>query len=239
MPTALVEELHKIIDHGIVFTTKDCPQNGPILLINYQAWYTQAVKLVNTFAPERVDDFLRAYRRPKGANAVFQHYSIEDYLNLGGMIQGSDELKSAAFTIRIQTQLGILKGAVQNAENSIGNLRGVLQADLLDSEILKCRELLKFGYLRPAGVLAGVVLETYLADVCLRYSLKLAKKDPSINDYATALQAGNVIDTILWRKIQSLADIRNLCGHKKEREPTKEEVLELVSGIERIIKSLN
>jgi hypothetical protein len=44
---------------------------------------------------------------------------------------------------------------------------------------------------------------------------------------------------IAWRKIQGLADLRNLCGHAKEREPTKDDVGELIDGTERLLKSLN
>lgn len=37
--------------------------------------------------------------------------------------------------------------------------------------------------------------------------------------------------------IQHLGDIRNLCDHNKDREPTKEEVEELINGIDQIIKT--
>jgi hypothetical protein len=34
-----------------------------------------------------------------------------------------------------------------------------------------------------------------------------------------------------------LGDIRNLCGHDKHREPTADEVEELIEGTERILKT--
>jgi len=46
------------------------------------------------------------------------------------------------------------------------------------------------------------------------------------------------LDVANWRWIQRLGDIRNLCAHAKDREPTKDEVLELVNGVEKCIKTI-
>jgi hypothetical protein len=47
-----------------------------------------------------------------------------------------------------------------------------------------------------------------------------------------------VIDTPVWRKISFLADLRNLCSHKKDAEPTKEQVEELIQGAEWLTKNV-
>lgn len=47
-----------------------------------------------------------------------------------------------------------------------------------------------------------------------------------------------VYDIVNWRFIQHLGDIRNLCDHNKDREPTKEEVEELINGTEKVIKTI-
>ncbi len=52
------------------------------------------------------------------------------------------------------------------------------------------------------------------------------------------LKKDGIIDTPLWRQIQRLGDIRNLCDHNKEREPTREDVQELIDGVEKITKTL-
>jgi hypothetical protein len=41
-----------------------------------------------------------------------------------------------------------------------------------------------------------------------------------------------------WRFIQHLGDIRNLCDHAKEREPTKEGIEDLVAGTEKVLKTI-
>ena len=59
----------------------------------------------------------------------------------------------------------------------------------------------------------------------------------SIADFNDAFK-DNVYDTVEWRRIQRLGDIRNLCDHNKDREPTKEELDELIGGTERAIKTI-
>ena len=114
----------------------------------------------------------------------------------------------------------------------------VLQADVFDSELESARELLKKGYIRAAGAIAGVVLEKHLGHVCGKHNLKTRKKHPTINDFNQMLKDNSVIDTAVWRKIQYLGDIRNLCDHNKDRDPKGEEVTSLLDGVEQIIKTL-
>jgi hypothetical protein len=52
------------------------------------------------------------------------------------------------------------------------------------------------------------------------------------------LKSASVIDTPTWRKISFLADLRNLCSHKKDSEPTKQQVEELIQGAEWLTKNV-
>jgi len=45
-------------------------------------------------------------------------------------------------------------------------------------------------------------------------------------------------DVVQWRFVQRLGDIRNYCAHNKDREPTKDEVNELIDGADKIIKTV-
>jgi len=53
------------------------------------------------------------------------------------------------------------------------------------------------------------------------------------------LRDNDVIDIPTWRFIQHLADLRNLCTHKRKKEPTKEDVEELINGVEKVIKTIS
>ena len=53
-----------------------------------------------------------------------------------------------------------------------------------------------------------------------------------------ALKASDVLETLTWRWIQRLADIRNYCCHNKDRDPTDEEVAELLDGVDKAVETV-
>jgi hypothetical protein len=77
-----------------------------------------------------------------------------------------------------------------------------------------------------------------LAKVCSSKSLTTRKKKPTLSDWNDILKDADVYDVSTWRGIQRFADIRNLCAHPGDRDPTKEEVDELIRGVERITKTI-
>jgi hypothetical protein len=64
------------------------------------------------------------------------------------------------------------------------------------------------------------------------------KAHPTISDFTDLLKTASVLDVPSWRQLQRLGDIRNLCDHNKQREPTKDEVVELIDGTEKLCKTL-
>jgi hypothetical protein len=144
----------------------------------------------------------------------------------------------AAVAMRLHVQLEILKSVEARFESSLLDIRQIVQADLYDSELEGARDLLKTGFLRGAGVVTGVVLEKHLSHVSANHKIPLRKKNPTISDYNDLLKQNSVVDVPDWRYIQRLGDLRNLCGHNKDREPTKDEVAELIDGVAKILKTL-
>jgi hypothetical protein len=82
------------------------------------------------------------------------------------------------------------------------------------------------------------VLERHLQRVAKNHHIAIRKKDPSISDLNEPLTAQGIYDVPTWRKIQLLADIRNLCSHQKAAEPTNDQVEEIISGVAAVIKSV-
>ena len=134
-------------------------------------------------------------------------------------------------------QLTILNSIEERVDSVLGNIEGELYAELQDSEVVVARQLAKVS-LRAAGALVGVVIEGHLQKVAQAHGVKLAKKNPTIADLNDPLKAASVIETPAWRKISFLADLRNLCSHKKDVEPTKEQVEELIQGAEWLTKNV-
>jgi hypothetical protein len=202
-------------------------------LDHYQQWYSKAYAVIKVILPDRLNDFTILYKIEKRGNVAAENYCISDALiALSGP---GFQPKSAAWSVR--QQVGILRSCLDSFDSRLFDIQTTLQADLFDSEIDAAKHLQKRGFLRASGAICGVVIEKHLSQVCLQRGVTLRKSNPCIADYNDALK-DNAYDTINWRKIQHLGDLRNLCDHNKDREPTKEEVTELISGTEWLTKSI-
>lgn len=140
--------------------------------------------------------------------------------------------------MRFKTQLGILKAVENRFESSLFDIKQLVQADLFDSELDTSRELAKHGFLRAAGAVAGVVLEKHLEQVVTNHSIATKKQHPTISDLNDLLKNAGVLDVPTWRGIQRLGDLRNLCDHNKRKEPTPDDVTELIDGVAKVSKTL-
>lgn len=203
---------------------------------NYQLWYTEALALIKQLMPNRLLEFSQLYNGDGQRKQIDgTTYHIQDWLD-GIRVQYFDNLGVAS--MRFNTQLKILESIEARFESSLFDVAQVVRADLFNSELDAARELAKNGFLRAAGAIAGVILEKHLAQVCDNHRVPVRKKDPAINDFNQPLKDAGVLDVPAWRQIQRLGDIRNLCDHNKHREPTKDEVIELIDGVDKISKTL-
>jgi hypothetical protein len=209
----------------------------------YQSWYTEALRALKQLLPERLVEFTSYYEiDPKRKRLNTQTFSIQDWL-LGiratPNILGEKPFEDlSAIIMRFGSQIQILESAKLRFDSRLFDIRQLVEADLFDSEIDGARELLKNGFLRGSGVIAGVVLEKHLSEVCESHQILIRKRNPTIGDFNDALKEGDSIDVPTWRFIQRLGDLRNLCGHNRDREPTPDEATELLDGVAKIVKSV-
>jgi hypothetical protein len=206
------------------------------------AGYTEACAVLKQLVPDRLEEFVHLYHRDgKRRESDDETYHIQNWLN--GVGVPVDDMREPLFDsldvimMRFDTQRQILNSAGARFESSLFDMAQLVRTDLFDSELDAARELVKHGFLRPAGAIAGVVIEKHLAQVCVNHTVAI-KKNPMINDFNDALKKAGVVDVPGMRQIQRLADIRNLCDHNKHREPTKGEVIELIDGAEKLCKTL-
>jgi hypothetical protein len=184
------------------------------------------------------------YEKSRTRKALtFENYKIEDYLQ--GLTVSNPNTFPATRIVgpeaaipQFRQQLAILNSAAARFESSLFEIRQLVQADLLDSELEEAEFLAKNKFTRAGGALAGVSLEKHLSQVCNNHGVKLPKKDPTIAELNDALRTANVYDIPQWRAVQHLADLRNHCDHNKTREPTSDEVNELIDGVKKITKTL-
>lgn len=206
----------------------------------YNAWYNESLALIRQLIPERLEDFKQYYKQEKRKEFTYNTYTISDYLI--GLVKKNynDEivLGTTQVITKFEQQSAILKSLEHRFDSSLYEIRQLLQSDLFDSEIETSKELSKNGFYRAAGAVCGVVLEKHLSEVCESHKVTIKKKSPHISDLNQALKDNDIIDVPLWRKIQHLGDLRNLCDHKKDREPDSEDLSELIRGSEWVIKNL-
>lgn len=207
---------------------------------DYQRWYTKAIKAVALLAPDRYQEFRGYYEiDPKRKGLGYGTYVIQDYIK--GVVPNGFAYPD--FGTREQAlrcffnQLTILCSLTERIDSVLSDIEGELYTELQDSEIAIARRLAKVSA-RAAGALMGVVIEGHLQKVASNHEIKVSKKNPTIADLNDALKSAGIIDTPTWRKISFLADIRNLSSHKKDTEPTKEQVEELIQGAEWLIKNV-
>jgi hypothetical protein len=215
--------------------------NLPSFKEKYQYWYTESLSIIKLLLPDRMNDFVKLYEKPKGRKKVeYGTYVIEDCLQGLRVTRGLGEkvVGPEAAIPQFQQQLNILKSVKRRFKSSLFDIKQLVQADLFDSELDAARELNKKGFTRGAGAVAGVVLESHLSQACDNHKIKVTKKNPTINDFNQLLKDNEVIEMPTWRFIQHLADLRNLCDHKKKRDPKTEDIDELIEGVGKITKTL-
>jgi hypothetical protein len=215
-------------------------KNPPIFI--YNSWYSKALPLVRQLMPERYKEFQELYRLEKRDqnNIDTLTYTISDYLLRLSITKNGNEAVDAfsSFYSKFKLQSSIIASANVRIDSILNDIEGVLQAELFDNDLDSADALIKIGYYRASGAIAGVTIEKHLGQVAKNHKFKLNKKNPTIADFIQKFKDEDILDIPDWRFLQRLADIRNLCVHKKERDPTKDEVKELIEGTRKIVKTL-
>lgn len=107
------------------------------------------------------------------------------------------------------------------------SLKTLVQAEVFDSELEQAKELLRQEYFTAAAVIAGVVLETALRELCDRECISHGKLVKMNADLAKA----GVYSKLVHRQITALAVIRNSAAHGKTSEFTKQDVTNMVRDV--------
>ena len=234
------EETARVFEESLGDKADEFIQALPSFKREYQPWYSEAKTLVRQLLPDRLADFTRYYEKPKTRKDItFENYAIGDYLQGLTRRRGIETVVGPAAAIPcFYQQLNIVKGIRGRFQSSLFDIRQIAQADLFDSEIDAAKELTKNKFFRAAGVVAGVVLERHLKEVCGAHAVTIRKRAPQMSDLNEALKGANVIDIPQWRSIQHLGDIRNLCAHDGESEPTADQVRDLLAGVSKVTKTI-
>jgi hypothetical protein len=204
-----------------------------------QIWYSKAIKLMEIFGSDRLNEFKSYYEvDPKRKFMGYGTYVIQDYL------KGIKPSRYESFDHNSETsknlynQYTILNSIFERLDSVLFNVESELIFEFQELELINAKNLLKIN-VRASGVIAGVILESHLGKVAENHSLKIPKKNPTLIDLNDFLKSNNIHNVTSFKKIQYLSDLRNLCAHKKDTEPTKEQIEELLEGVNWALKNIN
>ncbi|MBE9156663.1 DUF4145 domain-containing protein [Nodosilinea sp. LEGE 06152] len=113
----------------------------------------------------------------------------------------------------------------------LSSMRALVQAEVFDSELEQANELLNSGYSTAAAVVAGVVLETALRELCEKEGISVARLDKMNADLAKA----GVYNKFIQKRITALADIRNSAAHGKPNEFAEDDVIDMIKYVNQFL----
>ncbi|MBA5686338.1 DUF4145 domain-containing protein [Rugamonas apoptosis] len=133
---------------------------------------------------------------------------------------------------RFKRVLSVFRAAKEDFEGGyLTTMRNLVQAEVFTTELEQADELLGAGYPLPAAVIAGVVLETTLRDLCAQSGLVPGKLSKMNDDLAKAGRYNSVVQ----KQITALAAVRNSAAHGKVDEFTREDVKAMIRDVERLL----
>ncbi len=111
------------------------------------------------------------------------------------------------------------------------SIKNLIQAEVFESELEQADELLKNGYKLASAVIAGVVIETALRDLCSKEGIVHG----NLNKMNTELYKAGAYNKLHQKKITALADIRNSAAHGKPEEFSEKDVESMIRDIEGLL----
>jgi hypothetical protein len=207
----------------------------------YQRWDTQSLKIVQTLAPDKYDEFVNYFLN--NPNRKLLDSSIQDYVRGMGQARDgyTDELPfdpQELARIKFLDQLQVLDELAYRLDTIMAEVEDHLFSELQEKE-LEAAKALQPVSLRAAGALAGVVLLRHLQQIAANHTVTIPKSETTIRDLNDPLKQAKAYDFSTWRKIQLLGDLHNLCSQQRNGSPTPAQIEDLIAGVNSVIKSVS
>lgn len=113
----------------------------------------------------------------------------------------------------------------------LSSMRTLVQAEVFDSELEQASELLSSGYFTAAAVIAGVVLETALRELCDKEGILHG----NLNKMNADLAKAGAYNKLVQKQITALADVRNSAAHGKPNEFTEPDVTNMIRDVSHFL----
>lgn len=107
------------------------------------------------------------------------------------------------------------------------SIRTMVQSEVFDSELEQASELFASGNFAAAAVIAGVVLETSLRELCMRHDIPATSLERMNADLVKAA----AYNSLTQKQITAFAAIRNSAAHGKNEDFTRQDVERMIKGV--------
>jgi hypothetical protein len=148
----------------------------------------------------------------------------------------SERLKNFDTNYRVFSRLKAIFHAAK--EDYLGGyletVKSLVQAELFDDELEQAKELLDKNYYVAAAVIAGVVLETRIRELCKENNITIGKLD-KLSKMNDDLAKNGIYNSLMQKQITALAGLRNSAAHGKTEEFTVEQVKNMIKEIETLL----
>lgn len=136
--------------------------------------------------------------------------------------------------------INVLKACLDDLNNGfLISFKQIVQAEVFDSELEQATYFLNESYKIPAAVIAGVVLETAIKELCYNNGIDIylpdGKREKKLEKLNEELTKAGIYPLTQQKKITYYADIRNNAAHGKPENFDSDEVKDMIKGIEKFL----
>jgi hypothetical protein len=136
--------------------------------------------------------------------------------------------------LNFQQSNAVFEAAMEDFEGGyLASIQNLVRAEVLGTELEQAQELLEAGYESAAAVVAGVVLETTMRQMCAARSIPVGKLDRMNADLAKS----GLYNALVQKQITFIAAIRNAAAHGDKGSFGREDVRTMVNEVERLVRS--
>ncbi|MDP7800224.1 HEPN domain-containing protein [Acinetobacter baumannii] len=142
--------------------------------------------------------------------------------------------------IKLQNSIPVILAAYDDLKGGfLISFKQIVQAEVFDSELEQAKSLLENGYKNAAAVIAGVVLETAIKELCTNNGIDIylpdGKREKKLEKLNEELTKAGIYPLTQQKKITYYADIRNNAAHGKPENFDSDEVKDMIKGVEKFL----
>lgn len=135
----------------------------------------------------------------------------------------------------VESGIGILRALKNDIEGGfLTNVRELILAELFKDFLEMASHLLDAGYKDPAASLIGAILEDGLRKIAVKHGVRVKDSD-DIAALNTKLADKEIYSRLLQKQIQFWKSVRDSADHGKFDEYKKEDVRDMLKGVQRFL----